>query len=219
MTQAWRWRSPESNSRKRRNAMKLTGWDVLDEARTMLVTAVAGVTVEGLELATPCAEWNVAQVLQHAALDQIVWASALSGTAMPSENPFAPSGQLNGAPLAYVSQALDSSVSAWAAIGTELVPTPLPQGKMAASQAAGAAALDAAIHAWDIAVATGQGSPLTPQLAKLLHPVATGIVEPLRQYGAYAAALTPAPGADPAAALLCYLGRQPVQPSVSHDRG
>jgi uncharacterized protein (TIGR03086 family) len=190
--------------------MKHTGWDVLDEARTMLVTAAAGVTAEGLQLPTPCADWSVAQVLQHAGLDQIVWASSLSGAAMPSENPFAPSGQLNGTALAFASQALDGSVGAWTAVSTELVPTPLPQGEMAVSQAAGAAALDAAIHAWDIAVATGQGSPLSPELAQVLHPVAASIVEPLRQYGAYAAALTPPPGADPAAVLLCYLGRQPV---------
>ena len=59
--------------------------------------------------------------------------------------------------------------------------------------AAGAAALDAAIHAWDIAVATGQDSPLTPDLARALTPVAKSIVEPLREYGVYAAALEPGP--------------------------
>jgi hypothetical protein len=73
-----------------------------------------------------------------------------------------------------------------------------------------AAALDAAIHARDIAVATGQGSPLTPELARLLTPVAKSIVEPLRQYGVYAAAVEPGPGAGDAAVLLGYLGRSPA---------
>jgi hypothetical protein len=81
---------------------------------------------------------------------------------------------------------------------------------MPPADAAGAAALDAAIHAWDIAMATGQGSPLTPELARALTPVAKSTVEPLRQYGVYAAALEPAAGADDAAALLCYLGRSPA---------
>jgi hypothetical protein len=81
---------------------------------------------------------------------------------------------------------------------------------MPPAAAAGAAALDAAIHAWDIAVATGQGSPLTPELARALTPVAQSIVEPLRQYGAYAQALEPGPGADDDAALLGYLGRRPA---------
>ena len=190
----------------------LTGWDVLDEARAMLRAAVAGVPADGWQRPTPCAAWNVTQVLQHAALDQRVWAAMLAGTEMPGENPFAPSGQLGAEPLAYAEAALDASVRAWAAIGGDAgpVPTPLPQGEMAPAAAAGAAALDAAIHAWDIAMATGQGSPLTPELARALTPVAQSIVEPLRQYGAYAEALEPSAGADDAEALLCYLGRRPA---------
>ena len=73
-----------------------------------------------------------------------------------------------------------------------------------------AAALDMAVHAWDIAVATGQPSPLPAGLAKELMPVATAIVEPLRAYGAYAAALALEPADDDAAALLRYLGRHPA---------
>ena len=188
----------------------MTGWDVLDEARAMLQAAVAGVPADGWHLPTPCAEWNVTQVLQHAALDQGAWAAVVSGAEPSGENPFAPSGQLGTGPLAYAEAALDASASAWTAIGDSgAVPTPLPTGPMAPAAAAGAAALDAAIHAWDIAVATGQGSPLTPELARALTPVARSIVEPLRQYGAYAQALEPDPGADDAAALLCYLGRRP----------
>ena len=189
----------------------LTGWNVLDEARAMLRAAVARVPADGWQRPTPCEEWNVTQVLQHAALDQLVWGAAVSGTEMPGENPFAPSGQLGAEPPAYAEAALEASAPAWTAIGgaAETVPTPLPAGPMAPADAAGAAALDAAIHAWDIAVATGQGSPLTPELARALTPVARSIVEPLRQYGAYAQALEPDPGADDAAALLCYLGRRP----------
>lgn len=73
----------------------------------------------------------------------------------------------------------------------------------------GGCALDAAVHAWDIAVASGQPSPLTVQLAQALMPVATSIVEPLRAYGAYAPAIAPEPGDDEVAALLRYLGRRP----------
>ena len=48
----------------------LTGWQVLDKGRAMLRAAVAGVPTDGWQRPTPCAEWNVTQVLQHAALDQ-----------------------------------------------------------------------------------------------------------------------------------------------------
>src|SRR6266568_3909082 len=189
----------------------VTGWDVLDEARAMLRATVAGVPADGWQRPTPCAEWNVTQVLQHAALDQGAWAAVVSGTEPSGQNPFAPSGQLGAEPLAYTAAALDGSAAAWTGVSAdaESVPTPLPSGPMAPAAAAGAAALDAAIHAWDIAVATGQGSPLTAGLARVLLPVAQGIVEPLRQYGAYAQALEPPAGAGDAAVLLCYLGRRP----------
>ncbi len=193
------------------NEIILTGWHVLDEGRAMLRAAAAGVPADGWQRPTPCAEWNVTQVLQHAALDQRVWAATAAGIQMPGEDPFAPSGQLDSEPLAYADAALDASAPAWTAIGEDSgpVPTPLPQGPMAPAVAAGAAALDAAIHAWDIAMATGQGSPLTRELARALAPVAHSVVEPLRQYGAYAQALEPSAGADDEA-LLRYLGRCPA---------
>ncbi|MBG6106237.1 uncharacterized protein (TIGR03086 family) [Micromonospora vinacea] len=89
------------------------------------------------------------------------------------------------------------------------MPTPLPQGKLPAEVGAVACALDAAVHAWDIAVATGQPSPLDAELARPLLVVARQIVEPLRAYGAYAPAIDPTPEADEVAALLSYLGRNP----------
>src|SRR5579863_2944542 len=139
----------------------LTGWDVLDEARAMLRAAAAGVGAGGWSRPTPCTQWTAAQVLQHAALDQRVWGATLAGAALatvmlPGENPFAPSGQLGADPLAYTEQALAESAPAWSVAGAATVPIPLPQGEMPPADAAGAAALDAAIHAWDIALATGQ---------------------------------------------------------------
>jgi uncharacterized protein (TIGR03086 family) len=194
------------------NEITRTGWNVLDEARTLLHGAVAGVAADGWQRPTPCTEWTAAQVLQHAALDQGAWAAVISGTQAPGENPFAPTGELGTEPLVYAEAALDASAPAWTAVSADggPVPTPLPSGPMPPPDAAGAAALDAAIHAWDIAVATGQGSPLTPDLARALTPVAKSIVEPLRQYGVYAAEVEPGPDADDAAALLGYLGRSPA---------
>lgn len=111
---------------------------------------------------------------------------------------------------------LAASAAAWATVGENApdTPTPLPQGALPPWLGAGACALDAAVHAWDIAVATGQESPLTPGLARSLAKVATEIVEPLRQYGVHAAAGKPRPVDDDAAALLRYLGRDPRWPAA-----
>ncbi len=65
------------------------------------------------------------------------------------------------------------------------------------------------MHAWDIAAALGLPGPLPDALAAQLLPAARAIVEPLREYGAYAPARPPRPGDGPAAELLRYLGRDP----------
>ena len=188
----------------------VTGWDVLDSAHRALRSVALGMAPDDGERPTPCERWTVTQVLQHAAGDQLAWAAAITGGSGPADNPFTPSGQLAGTPLAVVDEALHTAAAAWATVGVYAgdVPSPLPQGPLPASLAAGACALDAAIHAWDIAVATGQPSPLTPALAEPLHAAATQIVEPLRGF-AYASPLGPQPGDDDIAALLHYLGRRP----------
>jgi uncharacterized protein (TIGR03086 family) len=187
-----------------------TGWDVLDGAHQALRTVVQGVGPGGWDRSTPCEEWTVTQVLRHAAGDQMAWAAAVGGGPGPRENPFTPSGEHVGVPSEFLGEALLASAGAWAAAGQDAgdVATPLPQGPLPAAVAAGACALDAAIHAWDIAAATGQPSPLTPALAGPLRAAAAEIVEPLRGF-AYAPALVPQPGDDDVTALLRYLGRRP----------
>jgi uncharacterized protein (TIGR03086 family) len=191
-----------------------TGWDVLDAAYQALRSTVQRFNPGDGDRPTPCGQWTVTQVLQHAAGDQIAWAATITGGPGPAENPFAPSGRLGEPPLTMVDEALRRGAAAWGTVSQDAgdVPTPLPQGPLAAPLAAGACALDAAIHAWDIAVATGQPSPLTAALAKRLHAAATEIVEPLRGF-AYAPMLSPQPGDDDIAALLRYLGRRPDWPS------
>ncbi|SCF25408.1 TIGR03086 family metal-binding protein [Micromonospora saelicesensis] len=184
---------------------------VLEQAHEALRTTVEGVPADAWERPTPCERWNVTQVLQHATGDQFAFASAINGGPGPTEDPFAPSGRIDGDKLADLRAALDASARAWKSVADDApeVPTPLPQGKLPAEVGAVACALDAAVHAWDIAVATGQPSPLGAELARPLLVVARQIVEPLRAYGAYAPAIDPASEADEVAALLSYLGRDP----------
>lgn len=183
---------------------------LLDTSHQALRTITAGLTEADMGAPTPCEKWTVTQVLQHATGDQMGYAAAITGGPWPSEDPFAPSGRLDGDPVAFVETGIRASAEAYAQIGDDdtSVVTPLPQGAMAAWQAAGACALDAAIHAWDIAVATGQRSPLTPHVARDLMEVAVTIVEPLRGF-AYGPGLPTAPGDGDVETLLRYLGRDP----------
>lgn len=184
-------------------------WDVLDQAHRALRSAVAGVPADGWQRPTPCEQWDVAQVLQHAAGDQLAYVAKLTGGPGPDYDPFEPSGTLDGSPTTLLEPALVASAAAFATVDPSDtdVPVPVPPFTLPANRAVEAAALDATIHAWDIAVATGQRSPLTPSLAQALRPVADALVEPLRGY-AYGTAIEPASDADEATSLLNYLGRR-----------
>lgn len=193
------------------NNVRNTSWSVLDQSHQALVTAVRGIDGGGEGVPTPCALWNVAQVVQHAAGDQLGYAAAITGTGGPTFDPFAPSGEFDEDPRLLVERCLDVSAQAWSSVdpAAAVVPTPLPHVELSPAEGAAACALDAAIHAWDIAVATGRGSVLTDELADDLAPVAHQIVEPLRAYGVYAARLEAQQGDGPAASLLRFLGRNP----------
>lgn len=186
-------------------------WNIITESFDLLRGAAAGISDAERDAPTPCGEWTVTQVLQHAVGDQLAWAAAIGFGTGPSENPFTPSGRLEGSVEDLIDPALAAANTAWAGVRNDddTSATPLPQGPLAPSTAAGACALDAAVHAWDIAVALGQPGPLSDVLAAQLLPAAHAVVEPLRAFGAYAAALTPRTGDDNVAELLRYLGRNP----------
>jgi uncharacterized protein (TIGR03086 family) len=186
-------------------------WNVITDSLSLLHDAAMLISDANAGAPTPCSDWTVAQVFQHAVGDQLAWAAALGVGTGPAENPFAPSGLLAGSAAELIEPALATARTAWAKVQADddAVPTPLPQGPLPAATAAAACALDAAVHAWDIAVALGRPGELPDGLAVQILPAARFIVEPLRQFGVYAAALPPSPGDDHAAELLRYLGRDP----------
>ena len=196
-------------------------WNVISQSLGLLRGAAAAVSDSDRDAPTPCSEWTVTQVLQHAVGDQLAWAMALGTGTGPSENPFAPSGRLDGSVDDLVGPALAVANTAWAEVPDDdsAVPTPLPQGPLPAPAAAAACALDAAVHAWDIAMALGRPGPLGDDLAAQLLPTAREIVEPLRQFGAYAPALPARPGDSSTSELLRYLGRNPHWTADSPDSG
>ncbi|MEV0646488.1 TIGR03086 family metal-binding protein [Phytomonospora sp. NPDC050363] len=190
-------------------------FDILAQTHQDLRTVVSAVPAGSWDLPTPCSQWSVTQVTRHAILDQLLFAVALGKAEQPAEDAFQPSPEHIADPAAFVGHALDVAAAAWASVdrADEAVTTPVPPHKLPAPQAALAAALDAGVHAWDIAVATGQPSPLTPEVAVELHGLALHLVDPLRPWGAYAEALDD-DGSDPVATLLRYLGREPGRPNA-----
>ena len=60
-------------------------WSVLNESHAALRAVLAGLRPAHLLLPTPCERWNVTQVLQHAAGDQLGYAAAITGEGGPAK--------------------------------------------------------------------------------------------------------------------------------------
>ena len=190
-----------------------TRWPYVDTALAALRDIATGLRPDDLAKPSPCSEWTVGQVLEHAALDQYAWAGAVTlGRVSTDEgDAFAPLGTPADRVLGMVDRAVTAATEVWSGSDVDgaTLPTPLPQGPMDSDDAAAACALDAAVHSWDVAIALGRPSPLDDELAAAITPTAHRIVEPLRQWGAYAAVVE-GTGGGAADELLRYLGRDPL---------
>ncbi|MFI6943189.1 TIGR03086 family metal-binding protein [Streptomyces sp. NPDC050418] len=189
----------------------MTQWTLLDDAHAALRAAIRDLPQSDLDAPTPCTEWTVTQVIHHAAGDQLGYASALTDGPGPTYNPFEPPAAFGErTPGDLVEPALRAAAAAWATVDKDAseVRVPIPPGLLTAELGAGACALDAAVHAWDIAMATGRPSPLTDELAEALLPTARATTEAVRAF-AYGPALEGPDEDGPAAVLLRYLGRSP----------
>ncbi|GLV91218.1 MULTISPECIES: TIGR03086 family metal-binding protein [Streptomyces] len=188
--------------------MTVDGFELLGDAHDYLLTAVRGVPDGAWGDPTPCSEWTVRQVLNHARLDQQALVMGITGVE-PASDPFEPVDATGEKPVAELTAVLEAAAAAWESRrDDESVPTPM--GPMPAGVGAAAAALDAGIHAWDIARATGQDLPLTEEMAEALEDIASRIVDFVRDsFGKYAPARAVPEGASRAERLLAFTGRDP----------
>ncbi|MEU3463822.1 TIGR03086 family metal-binding protein [Streptomyces sp. NPDC006733] len=185
------------------------GFKLLAEAHDYLRAVVLGVPQDAWANPTPCTEWTVRQVLNHARLDQQALILQIVDTS-PSGDPFEPADALDADPVGQLDEVLAAATAAWASAGPDAEAVPTPFGPIPAWQGAGAAALDAAVHAWDIARATGQELPLSNDLAEGLQVIADLFVDFIRDnFHKFEPALPAPEGAGAAQKLLAFTGRDP----------
>ncbi|MBK3628594.1 TIGR03086 family protein [Streptomyces sp. MBT49] len=183
--------------------------EVLLRAHAYLREVVAAVDESQWGVATPCEGWTARQVLNHARIDQQAYGLALTG-GRPGSDPFHPADAFDGDPAAELSKVLDAVAGAYAGLPADADRVPTPLGPLPLDIAAGAAAMDAAVHAWDIAVATGQDRPLPAAAAEGIRPAADRLVDHLRDaFKVFAPARETPDAHDAAASLLAFLGRDP----------
>ncbi len=163
---------------------------------------VGGITPDQLDRPTPCADYTVRGVLEHMIGGATMFAAAFRGEAAPEpdlRNPlqgFGPALENLGASISAPG-ALDRTVAA-------------PFGEVPGETFARFVILDGLVHAWDMAVATGQPYDPPAELVAAADAFARGAVDPLRDGTTFADAVEPAPDASPIERLAAYTGRRPL---------
>ena len=177
------------------------GVELLERALGYTRSTLATVTSAHLCLPTPCDHWRLGDLLAH--MEDSLDAFAEGATGAIGLRSAAP------APLderiATLQQKACGLLGAWAAATTPVVEVggrPVPVGTIARL-----AAIEVAVHGWDVGRTTGAGLPLPEALAEALLPTALALA--LEQQDGEFGPPVPVPAdAGPDRRLLALLGRR-----------
>jgi len=181
--------------------------EALDQAIVSTRKVLAGVSKEQLGDATPCAAWNVGDLINHIVGGQYFFEAGAKGEAPAEDTPDFSATDF----LAAFEEASQRALAAFRADGVMEKTLTLPFGQMPGSAFAGLAATDTFTHGWDLAKATGQNTDLAPELAKQLLIGSKQAISPAFRSpeGTVFGPEQPAPAdACPADQLAAFLGRR-----------
>jgi uncharacterized protein (TIGR03086 family) len=181
----------------------------LTEAADAAARVVSGVSPEQFDGPTPCTDWDVRALMNHL----ILWTSyslerraqgesvseELMGTDFAAAPDFA---------AAYRAQ-LDRALAAWADPAAwdrklDVMGTPMDSADVAAMNL-----MDMVLHAWDLAVATGQAYTLPEAAAEAVARAVEANAELFRQYEGFAEPVAVPDGASALDRALAASGRDP----------
>ncbi|WP_179131524.1 TIGR03086 family metal-binding protein [Candidatus Entotheonella palauensis] len=179
----------------------LERWKGLTEAFGQRLDAVSD---DQWDSATPCADFTVRQLVEHAIDVQRVAPKGLGATGAIDT----PHGDNPKATWQAVRAAALDACSAEGALEKEM---DTPIGKMPVGQFFGGPACgDILIHTWDLARAIGADEKLPEEACQAaLAFLQAAPAEFLRQPGRFDNAIEPPEGADIQTQMLCFTGRQP----------
>lgn len=172
---------------------------LLDEALAYTRDQLAGVEAALLDHPTPCAGWTLRDLLCHMEDSLDAFTEAACGgvdVAVPAA--------ARGDVMSLQRKAC-GLLTAWrgpapgdVVVGGLDLQSPL---------LVGTAALEIAVHGWDVGRSTRRGRDLPQPLARRLLPVARRVVDATDRGVRFAPARTPPPGASHSERLLAFLGR------------
>jgi uncharacterized protein (TIGR03086 family) len=173
------------------------------------IPVVAQVRPTDLALPTPCARWDLGQLLAHMTAQHRGFAAAAAGHG-DDLDPWQPRALGDDVGEEYA-QAAEAVIAAFADPGVldrdlrlpEITPQPVP-GRLVI----GFHLVDYVAHGWDVAHTLGIAYELPPDVLAAALPIAAGVPDEARVGPAAAfGPRLPEPGEDPLARVLALLGR------------
>jgi uncharacterized protein (TIGR03086 family) len=139
------------------------GAEILAQANASTEKLLANVSRDQLGLASPCASWQVHDVVSHLVGNNF-WFAAIARDGVAPDRP--DNARPDETKADYVARFQEGSAMAVAAFESAMDKTlDLPWAQMPASAFILMASADQFVHGWDLARATGQAVDLDPDLA------------------------------------------------------
>jgi uncharacterized protein (TIGR03086 family) len=179
--------------------------DTLEEAQRAAKSVLSRGSKDQLAISSPCAEWDVAAVIDHLVGSQYSFLQAIS-VAKPAD---AAAEASSGDYRAAFDEVAGSVMDALSADGFESSSVDLPFGTFTGAQFVDFVGLETLAHSWDVAKATSQNTDLAPDAAAHLLEVAQATMGVDRVENSNFGSVQPcAPDAPAADRLAAFLGRR-----------
>src|SRR5690349_2663760 len=184
------------------------GAQLLEPSIGYVLGVVLAVTPELLSRPTPCSEWDLRMLLRHASESLAAFGEGIEAGRI-GLNPAAEDGDLAADPARAVRDRACQLLDAWTSPGHQRQVIEIAGCPLAASVMAAAAALEVAVHGWDINQACGQRRPIPRALATSLLAIAPVLVPRACRHPLFAAPVTVPATAGASDQLAAFLGRAP----------
>ena len=181
---------------------------LLDGAFDSTGRIMANVGPESLADPTPCSDWDVRALINHTT-GVVVRFQRTAARQEPSTD--GPDDFVGTDPGLAFNRATKATLAAWSAPDALAGMCRLPIGEIPAEMAAGINFVDALVHGWDLAKATGQDVTLDPVLAGAALEISKMVIrDDFRGPGkGFGLEVPVSAEASPTDQLVAFLGRQP----------
>jgi uncharacterized protein (TIGR03086 family) len=185
----------------------MDGVTALDRSYDHLTRLMANLSAEQLVAPCPCSEWDVRAMLNHTLGAAWMFTLVNQGQAVGPED----AGDVLGDdPAKAAGETAEANVGSWRGPDALEGERTYPFGTFPASAALMVNVGEIALHAWDLARATGQDETIDPEVVSAIDDFYRAIpLDAYRAYGAFGPEVSVPDAASAQDRLLAYTGRRP----------